>query len=619
MKTKYLLSTLLLFMLLLTGCDIKPIYTNYTIQIYIENNKGTYDLNDSITVQQEAGQEYDIPAFVGYNINIEKSDMIDRASEDAVIKLYYDLIEKDEYFLRIYRQTGDVLELEKSYTCSEGTLVEFDAKEYVGLDFMGWFQDDDLISADDRFTFEMGSQPTSILAKYQEIEVLISTIELNGVTEETVGDQFDMDITVEPYNYTEKYNWASSDESIAIVNDSGMVTVLKVGTVSIVAYTDTVTATYTFNVKETTSMIDYKELNTGEIAAGYIYRNYSELSDEVFDTMDILYPSFINPDINGGFSGLNADQAYVDIWNNKIKKYISEYVIDRAHEKGVYVVVSLGGGGSAAADTFAIIAADAALRKTFVKNVVTLINENKYDGVDIDWETPTTETKHNFTLLMSELYTAIKANNPHHLLTAAIGGGKWTPKKFELDQSKEYIDYINMMTYGMCKNNGYYQNALYKASEYNNIDMKAGKTLVSCSIDESVEIYNSYGVKNSQIIVGLAFYGISQTRNSTAADLVGAGSILFDALNTANYISNPTYQYVYDEVAQVPYLISMNVLQEDGEYKDGLQFISYDNSRSIKAKCSYVKENQLAGVMNWEIGCDTNNILLQAIADSYSK
>jgi chitinase len=115
--------------------------------------------------------------------------------------------------------------------------------------------------------------------------------------------------------------------------------------------------------------------------------------------------------------------------------------------------------------------------------------------------------------MMRVIYTKVKANNPNHLVTAAIAGGMWQPPRYDLENSHQYIDYINMMTYGMVSNNGYYQNALKRSTTYANPTNVAGKTLTSCSIEESIEIYNSYGIPNSRIIVGVAFYGIKQIRS----------------------------------------------------------------------------------------------------------
>ena len=113
------------------------------------------------------------------------------------------------------------------------------------------------------------------------------------------------------------------------------------------------------------------------------------------------------------------------------------------------------------------------------------IVENNIHGIDIDWETPASNEATNFTLLMKAIYEKVKAYNKNYLVTAAIGGGKWQPPKYDLPNSKDYLDYVNLMTYSMATGNGYYQNALFKSTK--------GATLTSCTIEESIKIFNDYG------------------------------------------------------------------------------------------------------------------------------
>ena len=46
-------------------------------------------------------------------------------------------------------------------------------------------------------------------------------------------------------------------------------------------------------------------------------------------------------------------------------------------------------------------------------------------------------------------------------------------------------------------------------------------------------------------------------------------------------------------------------------------FITYDDEKSVKEKCKYVKDNDLAGVMFWEYNSDKKEYLLKTIADKF--
>lgn len=367
--------------------------------------------------------------------------------------------------------------------------------------------------------------------------------------------------------------------------------------------TSTLEATLSLDERKETITIPitvegYKSLENG-IASNYIYRYYNKVTNEYFETMDVIYCAFIEIDTQGGFSGTDAQNNSIASSNARVKQNINTYIMPKAKEQGIYVIASLGGGGAAPRDTFKIIASDENLRKTFASNIVKLINDFGFDGVDLDWETPTSHEKTNFTLLVKEIYTAVKKNNPNHFVTAAIGGGKWQPPRYDLENSGKYLDYVNIMTYGMCSESGYYQNALYASTTSHNKDAQVGKTLISCSIDESKTIFLNLNIPLSKMIFGLAFYGVKETL--TDGVWKSGGSIMYQTIKS--YEKDGNYDSYYDEKSQVPYLLS----------KDKTIFISYDNPKSIKAKCQYVLDNKMAGVMLWENGCDTTGELVHAI------
>lgn len=335
----------------------------------------------------------------------------------------------------------------------------------------------------------------------------------------------------------------------------------------------------------------YKDI-TSNVASGYVYRNYYGLTNQFFETMDIIYCAFIM---------FNSDGTLQK--NASVLANIEYSVLPKAKEKGIYTVLSLGGGGSEPSSAFAAVTKDAEKRKILIDNIINLINTYGFDGVDVDWETPTSSQSKYFTLFIKELNAAVKNNNPHHLVTAAIGGGRWQPPRYDLTNSNKYLDFINVMTYSMSSSSGYYQNALYTRTGYHNTELKVGGTLASCSIDESLTIYNNLGVPNNKLIFGLAFYGTRQYNSE--GRWVSNGSVDYTTIKK-QYLSDPDYTYYYDEKAQVPYLVS----------SDKKTFISFDDPKSIAAKCNYVKNNNCAGVMYWENGCDTTGDLVQAIYDN---
>ena len=340
----------------------------------------------------------------------------------------------------------------------------------------------------------------------------------------------------------------------------------------------------------------YKELSTG-IASSYIYRNYHILTSEFFETLDIINTAFI----------IAAEDASLN--GTTYLSNVETYIIPRARLHGNWVIMSV-----APESQWSTIAASPSLVNKFADNIVEMINTYGFDGVDIDWETPKSGEQTRFTELMRIVYTKVKENNPNHLVTAAIAGGMWQPPMYDLIHSQQYLDYINMMTYGMTSSNGYYQNALFKDTSYHNTTFNVGRTLTSCSIEESVQIYNeTFKIPYSKIIVGVAFYGMKQVRSfnsstQTWSTWTADGSVYY-AYIINNYLNNSNYTRFYDTSAGVPYIVK----------NDGTEFVSYDDPRSIADKSAYILENKLGGMMFWENGTDTTGTLLLALRIGLNK
>jgi chitinase len=115
------------------------------------------------------------------------------------------------------------------------------------------------------------------------------------------------------------------------------------------------------------------------------------------------------------------------------------------------------------------------------------------------------------------------------------------------------------------------------------------------------------GVPREKIVIGAAFYSRVwhqvPDRNHGLHQMAGTTGGYGPDFTTlaAEYINKNGYTRYWDEEARAPYLFN------------GQSLISYDDEESIHHKCSYVKDQQLAGVMFWEYSCDTTHRLLGAI------
>ena len=158
------------------------------------------------------------------------------------------------------------------------------------------------------------------------------------------------------------------------------------------------------------------------------------------------------------------------------------------------VLLSVGGWE---AGNFSEMAADEKHRKAFAKNCLNAVTKYGLDGIDIDWEYPTSSAAgissspndtDNFTLLMKDLRETLGKDR---LLTMASASNA---KYVNFKDVVQYLNFVNVMTYDM----GYapkHNAALYKS------------LFASESCDESVAKHFNAGIPYNKIVLGIPFYG----------------------------------------------------------------------------------------------------------------
>lgn len=285
--------------------------------------------------------------------------------------------------------------------------------------------------------------------------------------------------------------------------------------------------------------------------------------------------------INYAFGHITDTFDGIRIDNEEKLKALSLLKTDYPHLK---LLLSIGGWGSG---FFSEMSADQNLRKAFAKDCQRVIEEFDLDGIDIDWEYPTSsmaeissspQDAENYNLLMSDIRAEIGINK---LLTLASAA---SADYIDFKGLMPFVDFVNIMSYDM-GTPPYHHSALYQ-SEHTRF-----------SVDQAVKAHQLAGIPNNKLVVGLPFYGRFK-------------SSLGNAINYKNIIELNDYEYKWDEVAQSPYLIDQHN-----------NFVgSYDNPKSILLKCQYIKDNGLLGAMYWEYsGDDSQDTLKKAVHDGINK
>ena len=412
-----------------------------------------------------------------------------------------------------------------------------------------------------------------------------------SLLEEMLPDVVEENIELPAQKGDVYFVWRSSDERTlsrkGIVNRGRKDIVV---TMSMQVIIDDIVGTYYKDV--TVPAISFPDLKPGKIIFGYYstwhYDGYSNVKKNV----DVINLSFAYV-----YNNFTLDMSAID---RNIDNYLS------VRKYGVRVVLSVQGYG-ANGQNFSDAASTPENRQKLANEMLKVVEEYHFDGIDIDWEYPTYETsrpvadKANYTLLMECIYATFKMANEDYLVTAALPGGAYGYKRYNLKDVEPYIDYLHLMTYDL--------EATGLAVHHSALYVSTG-TAQSASADASVEIYNLRGFPMYKIVIGIAFYGKYTNLSNPGSSILrkqttgSYKSLTYEAIYS-NYLSNlgnGVTRY-WDATAKAPYLYDEN----------RGHFVTYEDEESIAAKCKYARDNSLGGVMIWELGEDYEDRLLKAV------
>ena len=294
------------------------------------------------------------------------------------------------------------------------------------------------------------------------------------------------------------------------------------------------------------------------------------------------------------FAWPNSDGT-LSAYNGMIDANLSYQV----HLSGKQILISLGGWGNSTA--FSDVTGNSSLRSTFIANIISFIQQNDYDGVDIDWEYPSTLVhKENLTLFVSELRSALDMIDSGYLLTMAISSGNWYGQWFDYEKLVSICDWLGVMTYDF--------HGTWSSHAGHNSPISSPS---NCS-DGSVETALSYlrdqrYIPSNQLVLGIPFYGKMFNASLLYESFTGVVTDL--EYNEIPSLINAGWSRLWDDYSKVPYL----------QNNDATKLITYDDSISVALKAERAIKENLPGVMIWAIGQDLNNgrqPLLEAVGNS---
>ncbi|KAI7831295.1 glycoside hydrolase superfamily, partial [Gamsiella multidivaricata] len=203
-------------------------------------------------------------------------------------------------------------------------------------------------------------------------------------------------------------------------------------------------------------------------------------------------------------------------------------LVARGKQFGVPILMSIG--GWTGSQTFSTIAADPALRKTFINNAMVFVRNNtlpdyettpdgwNMGGIDIDWEYPgragaicntyAPQDSANYLILLKELRAQMDLEFPNDrkLLTAAVrvqpfDGTDGKPLG-DVSAFAQYFDWVSIMAYDIMGS--------WSATTGPNAPFKNGPSPADpFSFVQSIDSWTAAKFPANKLVLGTAFYGRS--------------------------------------------------------------------------------------------------------------
>lgn len=311
----------------------------------------------------------------------------------------------------------------------------------------------------------------------------------------------------------------------------------------------------------------------GYYVVGYLpsYRSVTSIPDVKFRMTNVVVYAFYAVNTAGTLSAPSSPASTLVA------------VRDKARANNAKVLLGINDGSGDGKTNFKNMASTAAGRNNFIKDVMNVVRANNLDGVDMDWEFPSTSdgTDATFTLLMKELSDSLHRDGRYYL-SAAITAGKYAGGIRDAIRAEifPYVDFFNIMAYDDFSTTVPYRHH----SDY---------TLATVCLNYWL---NTRGMPASKAVLGIPAYGrpsgITQSNTIlTYNGILGQGG-------------NPQYDSAVVTASGYP---SPYTIYYNGQY-------------TTKRKAKLAKDIA-NGVMFWEKGQDAHDVnsLMKAACDTVGR
>jgi len=305
------------------------------------------------------------------------------------------------------------------------------------------------------------------------------------------------------------------------------------------------------------------------------------------------------------------------------ERFEAAFAAFKARAPHVKVLASVGGWGGS--DPFFHLAGVAERRAVFAASAADFLRRHpSFDGIDIDWEHPTSNGSANGVALGSpadgpayaDLMQALRAaldrlsgeTGRPYLLTSAINTSRSIIEHVDMKRAAQSMDLVFMMSYDF--------HGGWTPTVGNHAALRPARAGQEDGLTAATDTLRAAGVPPSKLVAGVAMY--ARGFRGVPAPAPGQG---LNGLPHQGVQPGPEGEARWREIAG--HLIDAQGRGRHGwatvydpasgswdlwNARQGL-YLGYDDPRTVLAKGAYVRAQGLAGVFAWELSQDNGDLL----------
>ncbi|XP_076310763.1 endochitinase-like isoform X2 [Tachypleus tridentatus] len=313
--------------------------------------------------------------------------------------------------------------------------------------------------------------------------------------------------------------------------------------------------------------------------------------------------------------GKNYELKPLDSYNDIEKGNYRKFVGLKKYNPDLKTMIAIGGWNEGS-KRFSKLVRESSTRENFIHSVIRYLRQNRFDGLELDWEYPGSRDGSNngdrkgYALLIKELREAFDQEGDSRrkerlILSVAVPAGKdYIDNGYDVPEISKCVDFMNVLSYDY--HTAYEAIVDHHAHLYKPPNVGRWDERNRLNVNWTINYYLELGAPKHKLIVGIPTYGRSFTLLDPDDNEINAPA---DGPGEEGPSTREKGYLAYHEICQ-------NILEKDWQvrrpYSDifgpfcfkGDQWVGFDDEVIITKKANYIREQGLGGAMVWALTDD---------------